>query len=74
MKAMRDYMWTLGVPQMAKLAQPADPTASAEPAPEGVETPAESPQPVPPEPADTPQEAPSEETAEVETEGTRPAT
>lgn len=33
MEAMRDYIWTLGVPQMAKRAEPAEEPADAEPAP-----------------------------------------
>ena len=42
MEAMRDYIWTLGVPQMAQLAEPSaatppeDPAARTQPVPETV--------------------------------------
>ncbi len=67
MEAMRDYIWTLGQPQMAKLAQP---EASPESASGGVETPVESLQPAPTE---APLEAQSEETAAVESGKAQPS-
>ena len=68
MEAMRDYMWTLGLPHIAKLAEPAE-----EPSDHKIETPAGSFESVPSAPSQS-SETPTEETAHVRITNRTPAT